>query len=164
MNNKYGKLKPVTVCRGKVHGFLGMTLDFSVKGECHVLQGAHIEDIMSAFPEKLDGAKVLTPASNALFKRGTGKFLSVEEREVFHSIVVKCLYVSNRSRTDISPTVSILCGRVRDANRNDWEKLRRLVKYLISTKELHLMFWYDCLSLARWHVDASFAVHDYFKL
>ena len=105
---------------------------------------------MSAFPEKLDGAKVLTPASNDLYKkRGAGKLMSVEEGEMFHNIVEKFLYVSNRARPDISPTVNILCGRVRDANRNDWKKLRRLVKYLICTKDLHIMFWYDGLSLAR---------------
>ena len=86
-----------------------MTLDFSIKGECHVLQGAHIEDIVSAFPEKLDGAKVLTPASNDLFKRGAGKLLSVEDREVFHSILEKCLYVSNMSTSDIVISVGVAC-------------------------------------------------------
>ena len=36
--NKYGKLKPVEVKRGKVFKFLGMTLNFETPGECHVLQ------------------------------------------------------------------------------------------------------------------------------
>ena len=34
---KYGDLKPVKVKRGKIHDFLGMTLDFSIPGECHVI-------------------------------------------------------------------------------------------------------------------------------
>ena len=163
LNKTDGKLKPVSATPGKVHKFLGMTLDFSTKGERHVLQDMHIKDILKMFPEKLGAMVARTPASDDLFKRGPGKLLSAEDREVFHSIVAKCLYVSNRSRPDISPTVSILCGRVRDANKNDWEKLHRLLKYLSCTKKLHLIFCYDWLSLVIWHVDASFTVHDDFK-
>ena len=48
-------------------------------------------------------------------------------------------------------------------NKDDWAKCRRLVKYLDSTRDLHLILRYDGLSLARWYVDASFAVHDDFK-
>ena len=44
----YGKLKPMEVVRGKIHTFLGMTLDFTIKGECHVLQEDHIRDIVSS--------------------------------------------------------------------------------------------------------------------
>ena len=82
---------------------------------------------------------------------------------MFHSIVVTCLYMSNRSRPDISPTVSIMCGRVWDADKKDWEKLRRLVKYLACTEDLHLILRYYGLSLTRWHVYASFAMHEDFK-
>ena len=42
-------------------------------------------------------------------------------------------------------------------------KLRRLVKYLDCTRDLHLILRYDGLSLARWYVDVLFAVHDDFK-
>ena len=89
--------------------------------------------------------------------------LSSEDQEVFHSIVTTYLYNSNRSRPYIYPTISILCGRVRDANKNDWEKLRRLVKYLAFTKDLHLILHYDGISLARWHINTSIAVHGNFK-
>ena len=39
----------------------------------------------------------------------------------------------------------------------------RLVNYLHSTRELHLILRYDGLSLAKWHVDAAFGVHMDFK-
>ena len=91
--------------------------------------------------------------------------LCCEERETFHSVTVKCLFVSGRSRPDIVPTISYLSGRVREgvANKNDWVKCRRLVKYLDSTRDIHLILLYDGLSLAWWYVDASFTVHDDFK-
>ena len=37
------------------------------------------------------------------------------------------------------------------------------VRYLKSTSELHLILRYDGLSLSRWHVDASYAVHPDFR-
>ena len=91
--------------------------------------------------------------------------LCSEDREVFHSVTAKCLFVSSRSRPDIAPIVSFLSGRVREgvANKDDWAKCRRLVKYLDCTHDLHLILRYDGLSIARWYVDALFVVHEDFK-
>ena len=47
-NETYGKLKWVDLHRGKMHEFLGMTLDYTTKGECHILQEHHINYIVSA--------------------------------------------------------------------------------------------------------------------
>ena len=43
----YGTYKPVEVHRGKIHHFLGMTLDFTKRGEVHVLQNDHIDEIIA---------------------------------------------------------------------------------------------------------------------
>ena len=59
--------------------------------------------------------------------------------------------------------ISVLSGRVREPNINDWDKCGRLVKYLKSTSKLHLILQYDGLSLAKWHDDAVFGVHLDFK-
>ena len=62
----------------------------------------------------------LTPSNNELFKQGHGKMSSQEKKEIFHSIIVaKALFVANRSRPDILPTVSVLSGQVRAPNRDD---------------------------------------------
>ena len=93
---KYGKIKPVEVKRGKVHTFLGMTLDFSTPGECHVMQKEYIEDIVSTWPENLDNVKkARTPGSNDLFNIGEGESWCDELREILHSIVAKGLFVPN---------------------------------------------------------------------
>ena len=61
---KYGKLKPVKVKRGKVHDFLGMRLDFArTPGAVHVIQEEHLKDMLETFEGKLTG-KALTPAVN----------------------------------------------------------------------------------------------------
>ena len=51
--SKYGDLKDISVCRGKIHQFLGMTLDFSTDGECRVKQFEHVDDMIGSFPEEL---------------------------------------------------------------------------------------------------------------
>lgn len=161
--SKYGDIKDVEVTQGKKHTFLGMVLDFNSPGVCHVLQEDHVNDIVSSWPEKFKvDEKVLTPASLNLFEKGQGKLLS-DVKESFHSVVAKALFICHRSRPDIMPTVSILSRRVRDSNTDDWEKGRRLVRYLNCTREIHLVLRYDGLNICKWHVDASFAVHPDFR-
>ena len=147
-----------------MHEFLGMTLDLWTKGECHILQEYHIKNIVELWPEVLkDSDKAATPASNDLFKRGPSKLLGTGKKEILHSIVANCLFVSDWSRLDIKTMVSVVSGRVREPNSNDWDKCGRLVKYLHSTSKLHLILRYDGLSLVKWHVDAAFGVHMDFK-
>ena len=99
-------------------------------------------------------------------KGGTGRLLSHEDREVFHSIVAKFQFISSRACPNIAPTVSFLGGRVQEGvtNQDNWGKCRHLVKYLDSTRDLHVILRYNGLRLARWYVDSSFAVHDDFRL
>ena len=160
---KYGSLKEVEIRRGQIHQFLGMELDFSEDGVCKVKQFGHIEDMISMYADEIGEKIAQTPASNHLFERGEGRLLSDPERESFHSTVAKGLHVSTRSRPDIIPTISVLCGRVKEPNISDKDKLIRLLKYLNGTKKLHLTLRYDGLSLARWHIDSSFACHPDFR-
>ena len=67
---------------------------------------------------------VLTPASLNLFEKGGGRLLSIDQTEIFHSIVAKALCVCHRSRPDVMPAVSIISGRVQDPNTDDTEKVR----------------------------------------
>ena len=90
----YGRLKPAELHHGKTHEFLCMTLDYSKKGKCHILQEHHVKDIVSAWPEDLKQVKhVLTPASNDLLKGGTGRLLSREIGKYFTALLLNvCLY------------------------------------------------------------------------
>ena len=91
---KYGAIKDVEITRGRKHTFLGMELDFSDPGIFHVKQNDQKYDIVSSWPEKFkDNENVLTPASFDLFVTGGGRLLSDERREIFHSVVVKALFI-----------------------------------------------------------------------
>ena len=47
--------------------------------------------------------------------------------------------------------------------QKSWKNLKRIVDYLQATIEEHLIVWIDKgINLAKWRIDASFAVHDDF--
>ena len=87
----------------------------------------------------------------------------VYDKEKFHSVIAKGLFIGNRSRPDILTTISVLSSRVKVPNKDDWLKARRLVHYLKETKDIHLILKYDATRINRWHVDASFTVHEDFR-
>ena len=164
MQEKYGKIKPVKATRGKIHEYLGMTLDFSKKGKVKIRMVEYIKRMLKEFPIKFDVSQVSnTPASNDLLDIGKGEKLNDEMREIFHSFVAKGLFVSKRARLDIAPTISVLSTRVQKPNDDDWKKLVRLMKYLNGTQELHLTLSANDLRTIKWYIDASFAVHPDFR-
>jgi hypothetical protein len=120
--------------------------------------------MLDEFPIKFgENDRQETPAGNNLLEKGKGKELEKERHEIFHSFVAKSLFVSKRARLDIAPTTAILASRVQAPNQSDWSKLVRMIKYLHSTKEIHLTLSADSLNVMKWHIDASFAVHPDFK-
>ena len=102
--------------------------------------------MIESFSEEISSKVSLTPASSHLYEKGEDLLLSENQKEVYHSITAKGIFVSSRSRLDIIPTVSVLSGRVREPTTSDWEKLKRLLKYLNGTRDLYLTLvqWFEC--------------------
>jgi hypothetical protein len=55
--------------------------------------------------------------------------------------------------------VSFLTTRVKQPDEDDWNKLKRLLKYTRRTIYMHLILRADSLSIIKWWVDASYATH-----
>lgn len=64
-----------------------------------------------------------------------------------------------RARPDTQLTVGFLCGRVKEPDVDDWKKLKRLFQYILATRDLSLTLEAGEAMVAKWWVDASFAVH-----
>lgn len=64
-----------------------------------------------------------------------------------------------RARPDTQLTVGFLCVRVKAPDLDDWKKLKRLFQYLRATKGIYLTLEADEATVAKWWIDASFAVH-----
>ena len=67
--------------------------------------------------------------------------------------------MSKRARPDLLTTISFLTTRVLYSTVQDWEKLKRLIKYLEGTKDLSLRITASDLQIKA-YIDASFACHD----
>ena len=164
LNRNYGKLKTVTATRGKLHEYLGMTIDYSEKGKVKFRMDDYVEKMIEEFPVKLKSTDTaMSPASNSLFEIGNSKLLAKDRANIFHTFVAKALFLSKRARPDIQPTVAVLATRVANSNENDWQKLLRLMRYLNGTKKLCLTLKIDNMKIIKWLVDASFAVHPDFR-
>jgi len=122
LNNKYGKHKPLTVNRGKIHDYLGMKLDYSQAGKVIVDMKSYIDEILNECPEDMKGV-VKTPAADHLFKTNERdpQHLNAQESEWFHHIVAKTLFLAKRGRPDIQTSVAFLCTRVKKPDMDDYK-------------------------------------------
>jgi hypothetical protein len=84
-----------------------------------------------------------------------------EKRAIaFHHYVAQLLLTTTRSRKDIQTSVAFLTTRVRGSDEDDWQKLKRVLRYIKGTIYLPLILRADRLNIIKWWVDASFAIHD----
>lgn len=105
----------------------------------------------------------LTLATDNLFHEEQSKDLArTAVRCSMHAVVAKGLFASKRARPDAQPTIALLCARVKEPNKSDWQKLIRLMKCLNGTKGRNLTLSADDIRVIKWSVDGSFAAHANF--
>jgi hypothetical protein len=63
--------------------------------------------------------------------------------DAFHHTVYQLLFAANRAHQDIQMAVSFLTTRVQSPNEDDWEKLKRILKYSNGTRNLKLTLCAD---------------------
>jgi len=131
LNLEFGALSPLTVTRGKVHDYLGMTLDYSTPGKVRITMSDYIANMLDDLPDDMDGVAA-TPAANCLFEVNTSnlELLDQETKDMFHTNVAKLLFLSKQARPDIQTAVGFLCTHVKSPNRDDYNKLKRVMRYL----------------------------------
>ena len=109
---------------------------------------------------------VTTPAKPDLFTvkpDTTDPLLTTSAREYFHSITVKLLYLSKRSRPHILTPVAFLTKRVTKPQAEDMKKLERTVQYIRHNKDLGLTLQIEEPITGICYVDASYGVHHDMK-
>jgi hypothetical protein len=161
----------MTVHRGKVLKYLGMTLDYSVKGQVKISMIDYIDEILTAFDkaegndsgEQSEKTKNYSPlntktkssaAPENLFKVDEDCEKLPQSKAVeYHNLVAKMLYATKRARPDTCTAIAFLTTRVRSPDKDDWKKLVHLMRYLRGTRTMPLIL------SAKWWIDSSFAVH-----
>jgi hypothetical protein len=160
IETRFGKM---TVTRGKEHVFLGMNINFHENGTASIKMREYIKEAITDFGESITKSAT-TPAKKNLFEIDEeSEKLTINNSEIFHSVVAKLLYVSKRGRLDIQLPVAFLCTRVSCSTEKDWAKLKRVLEYLRGTLEEFLTIGADDICKMKTWVDASYAVHEDMK-
>ena len=119
----------MTVSRGKIHKYLGMTLDFTVKGQVKISILDYIDEILTAFDkaEPKGGVTKTSAAPDSLFKVDEScKKLSQSKAVEYHNLVANTLHATKRARPDTCTAIAFLTTRVRAPDKDDWTKMVHL--------------------------------------
>ena len=156
IENKFGKMN---VVRGKHHVYIGVDINFTDDKKVQLHCKEHLKECIEDFMDEIK-VSAATPAAKWLFTVSeNAKYLEKARKENYHSITMKLLWVSKRSRFDIQTALSFLCTRTNNPDEDDWKKLKRLLQYIYGTIDMVLTISAEEMNVLRTWVDASYAVH-----
>jgi hypothetical protein len=154
LDSEFGKETPSSKSWGKVHNYLGMTLDFSTPGQVMITMIDYIKMICMDLPKDMIGSAA-TPAANHLFRIDDENAapLDKDRADLFIHLTMQLLFLSQRACPDVQTAVLFLCGCIQQPNDHDYRKLTRVMKYLQSTIDLPLVLSADGSGTPRWHIN-----------
>ena len=103
LNNKFRtKTQELSVTRGTVHDYLGLTIDYTNSNYVKFTMYDYLEDILKEADEKGDmNGTAVTPANDGLFTVDkSSPRLSKDQADYFHRVTARFLFVAKRSRSD----------------------------------------------------------------
>ena len=105
----------MTVRIGKVHKYLGMTLDYTVLGQVQITMIDLLDKVLIAFnkAEPKGGGTKRSAAPENIFKVDEDcEKISQSMTVQFHNLVAKTLYDTKRARPDTCTAIAFLTTRV----------------------------------------------------
>ena len=164
MEETFSADAPLSVSRGKRHDYMGMNLDFHVKGKVRIDMEHCIDMMLHDATEDMEGVSN-TPAAVHLFKTNLEdpKLLGDKQKKIFVHLVMQGLYLSQQGHLDIRTAIAFLCGQLHNPEEDDYKKLTRLMRYLRGTKNLILTLRANDNGIIQWWIDVSYTVHDDMK-
>ena len=87
----------MVVSRGKIHKYLGMTLDYTIRGQVKITMFNYVDEILTAFEkaEPKGGGTKTSAASENLFRVDKDcEKLEPSKAVEFHNLVAKTLYAT----------------------------------------------------------------------
>jgi hypothetical protein len=152
----------MAVSRGKIHKYIGMTLDYTVRGQVKITMFDYVDTILTAFDkaEPKGGGTKISAAPGSIFKVEESCVKLAQNKAVeFHNLMAKSLYATKRARPDTCTTIALLTTRVREPDKDDWTKLVHLMRYIRCICTIPLILSANGSGILKWWMDASFTVH-----
>ena len=137
--NKFGKEHELSKNIGNLHDYLGITIDYSIKGKVVFTMFVFLEDIIVECPDDLKKATSIFPANDNLFKLSKNSpRLNNKKSDLFHQITTRLLFAAKQARPNIQVCVAFLCTQVKNPHEDNYKKLGRVIKYVQKTIYLPL--------------------------
>ena len=131
LQKEYGKETLIPSTTGKVHEYLGMTIDYTTQGKVVFPMEDYIDRQIKECPEDLLKGNPTSPAANHLFEINPEcEKLSLAQADKFHHLVTKLLYLAKQTRLDILLAVAFLCTRVTAPDMDDYKNLGCCISYV----------------------------------
>jgi hypothetical protein len=144
--------------RGLLIDYLGMSFDLRVKGEVSITMENCVDEILSECGVGIECRS--TPATLTLFDVRDMPKATTAESKWFHSNVAKFLYLAKRVRPECLTAVSFLSTRVHACDQDDLSKLKRLLGYLLATRERGITLRIGESMTVSAYIDAAYGVHS----
>ena len=120
---------------GEVKYYLGIEIR-KFEGNFYLCQKKQIEELVKDF--NLEDAKPTYTPMETNYYNLEGEDDKLETNEKFRSAIGKLLYISNATRPDISASTHILSRRCENPRQRDWTAVKRVIRYLKTTKDIQL--------------------------
>ena len=96
-----------------------MNLDYSEEGKVKVNMRKCIEELIHDFPQLIKGNTKIPWTEKLFTSKKSNEILEKEQKEIFHSNVMKLIFLCKRGRPDISIAVVYLSSRVKHPTEED---------------------------------------------
>jgi hypothetical protein len=101
----------MVVIRGKINTYLGMTLDYTVRGQVKISMFDYVNEIIAAFDkaEPKGGGTNTSAVPDSILKLDEScEKLKQDNAVEFHNLVVNNLYATKRARPDTCTSIALL--------------------------------------------------------
>jgi hypothetical protein len=152
----------LVVHRGKIHKYLGMDLNFALDGVVQVSMITYTSKVILDFPKSIT-TSCTSLTGNHLFTipdAAEAKFLPEEQAQAFHHTVAQLLFLCKHTQCNIQTAVLFLTIHIKDPDKGDWEKLKRVLQFLHGTCQMKLNLSANNLTTIQWWVNTSYTTHD----
>ena len=144
LEQQYAMRDPLTVTRGLIHEYLGMTFELrvTVTGQVALSQYDYLKKFYNSLPDdfKVDyeGNRYRnTPAPSGLFKvNEDSPLLDNASKETYHGITARALWLSQQSTKEMQLLLGYHCTCVKHPTDDDNDKLKWGMAYMWLTRFL----------------------------
>lgn len=121
---------------GDVRFYLGIEVNRDQTGDFHINQRKYIEEVVNSVG--LQDAKVSAIPLDVGYGKTEEEDDLLPNNQQYQKVVGQLLYIAVNSRPDIAAAISIMSRKVSCPTQQDWNELKRIVRYLKGTKDLKL--------------------------